>query len=752
MRRALLLLLVLGGCDDGGPSVAAPMPDAAQENDVSPPPQTLDGRLPEPMLDATMPAPPLPDTGGSPPTSACIADAALTLSVAEITLRRWGREPIAPAVVETTLTGNACGQVSARSDHPMVSAALGRDGLRVWLTETDLASGRHRVQVRVGVDGAAPLAQLVVNVELLTAGPPGAPRHGLLVGIDGMRSDAFEVAHTPNMDRLARGGDWTVEATTQRQGPTLSGPGWGSILSGVDVDKHGVRDNGNVSLAPAYPSFLQRLRTELALPTAGALQWAPLLTMVGDAALDEGTTGDHAMVTADMLRMLGMHYRALFIHFDDVDHAGHSSGFAIDNPEYIEAIERVDDAIGELMDAILRRPGIAEEDWLLVVTTDHGGRGHDHGPRDEEHWRIPFIVSGPAVTSGTLGGVSHTDSAPTLLAYLGYDLDPSLEFDGQPRGLSGEFNCGDRIDNDGDGDLDCADADCHPRPLCGGGQPESACQDGRDNDHDMLMDCADPDCADNVACDVECVVEDLGQAVGRAVFARNISQERRALASSCGGQAGPEVALRWRAPADDVYLFDTFDSDFDTVLTVRAGECVGPELGCNDQAFGSVRRDTPLPAQSAVRLSLSAGQELTVVFDSVEPAGGNAVLDITPIGSSCPDQDLGSAVGVDVARGNNAGRPTRYLGSCAGTARDAVFVWTAPQAGEYVFDTFGSAFDTVLFVIEGRCGEDIVACNDDARDLQSSVTLRADEGTVYTIVVSGFRGRNGDYRLNISPP
>jgi len=393
--------------------------------DAAPPPSVDGATAPPVMADAAPPPPPTP--------GACESDAVFTFAEAEITLRRWARETTSPIRIGYTLTGEACGRISARSNSPMVSAALTDETLVVWLEEDGLRSGRHQVEVRVGVGDGPPLATLTVGLEILAGAPADSPRHGLLIGIDGVRSDAFEVAHTPNMDRLAAGGDWTVEATTQLEGQTLSGPGWGSILSGVDVNKHGITDNGDVNLDPDYPSYLQRLRTAMDVPTAGALQWAPLLTMVGAEALDEATTGDHEMVTADMLRMIGMDYRALFIHFDDVDHTGHASGFAIDNPEYIEAIERVDDAIGEFMDAILDRPTVADEEWLLVVTTDHGGRGTGHGPRDEEHWRIPFIVSGPTVLPGSLGGASHTDSAPTMLAFLGYDLDPNLDLDGQPR-------------------------------------------------------------------------------------------------------------------------------------------------------------------------------------------------------------------------------------------------------------------------------------------------------------------------------
>ena len=234
------------------------------------------------------------------------------------------------------------------------------------------------------------------------AAPEMAPRHAFLIGIDGVRSDAFQVAHTPNLDRLAQAGDWTLNASTQLGGPTLSGPGWASILTGVEVNKHGVTNNGAVILDSEYPSFLTRLRADLGIRTAGALQWAPLLAMVGPEALDEGTTGDHDTVTADMVRMLGEDYQALFIHFDDVDHEGHATGFSIENPAYLDSIERVDEAIGELMTSLLSRPQVGEEEWMLVVTTDHGGRGTGHGPRDPEHWRIPYIITGPTAVRGTL--------------------------------------------------------------------------------------------------------------------------------------------------------------------------------------------------------------------------------------------------------------------------------------------------------------------------------------------------------------
>jgi RHS repeat-associated protein len=61
-----------------------------------------------------------------------------------------------------------------------------------------------------------------------------------------------------------------------------------------------------------------------------------------------------------------------------------------------------------------------------------------------------------------------------------------------------EINCGDHGDNDGDGQIDCADTDCAAVPPCSFG-PE-VCGNTIDDDGDGSYDCADSDCATSPAC------------------------------------------------------------------------------------------------------------------------------------------------------------------------------------------------------------------------------------------------------------
>ena len=69
---------------------------------------------------------------------------------------------------------------------------------------------------------------------------------------------------------------------------------------------------------------------------------------------------------------------------------------------------------------------------------------------------------------------------------------------GQIQATDKETNCTDRIDNDADSVVDCADADCYDLPVCRpSGQTEMTdrlCSDWIDNDGDGKMDCEDLNC------------------------------------------------------------------------------------------------------------------------------------------------------------------------------------------------------------------------------------------------------------------
>jgi len=63
----------------------------------------------------------------------------------------------------------------------------------------------------------------------------------LLIGIDGCRADALELANTPTIDNLIANGVYSPDALNDDI--TISGPGWSAILCGVWSGKHLSVDN-----------------------------------------------------------------------------------------------------------------------------------------------------------------------------------------------------------------------------------------------------------------------------------------------------------------------------------------------------------------------------------------------------------------------------------------------------------------------------------------------------------------------------
>jgi hypothetical protein len=59
-------------------------------------------------------------------------------------------------------------------------------------------------------------------------------------------------------------------------------------------------------------------------------------------------------------------------------------------------------------------------------------------------------------------------------------------------------DCDNGTDDDGDGDVDCDDADCANDPACA--PPAEDCDNGTDDDGDGDVDCDDADCANDPAC------------------------------------------------------------------------------------------------------------------------------------------------------------------------------------------------------------------------------------------------------------
>src|SRR5204862_7026872 len=86
-----------------------------------------------------------------------------------------------------------------------------------------------------------------------------------------------------------------------------------------------------------------------------------------------------------------------FIHFREVDEAGHREGWM--GPEYIDGVQAVDRALVTSLATIEKNGGF--ERTAIIISADHGGSGRGHyrwmEPDTSENVTIPWICVAPGV-------------------------------------------------------------------------------------------------------------------------------------------------------------------------------------------------------------------------------------------------------------------------------------------------------------------------------------------------------------------
>ena len=288
---------------------------------------------------------------------------------------------------------------------------------------------------------------------LAACGGSDVARKVLVIGLDGIRVDILAEAATPNIDRLIAEGFFNDQARTNVR--TVSGPGWSSMLIGARTDKHLVDSNnftGNDYTT--YPDFLTRLeQVDSSFNTFAVVDWAPLGTTESGGplfsdAIDEllffnaGEEGygraDSLSVDAAVDRLETEDIDAAFIYIGDTDEVAHATSTYA--PEYKTAIEVADVLVGRLVAAIQARPTYADEDWLILISTDHGRTDEGgHGGDSDKERTIFFLAHGRSVIREPIETAANiVDIAVTALTHLGVEIDAAWNLDGRSVALGGE--------------------------------------------------------------------------------------------------------------------------------------------------------------------------------------------------------------------------------------------------------------------------------------------------------------------------
>jgi Type I phosphodiesterase / nucleotide pyrophosphatase len=249
--------------------------------------------------------------------------------------------------------------------------------------------------------------------------------HVLVVGVDGARFDALSPGSTPAIWSLGTLSPVIIDTATH----SWSGPCWATIATGVPMRLHNVVANDftghRLSLYPDFLTVATRggLSTLLAVsgwpPLAIAEDGGPMFAEVSrrefvrvpqehDVAAWDAADEAITVLACEVISADGP--RVSFVYLGAVDINGHVGGV---DEAYHASVRATDQRVGRLVSAARSRP--ADEEWTIVVVTDHGHVDEGgHGGREAE------VVTAWAAVSGASSPVaSQRDIAPLVLAAVG---------------------------------------------------------------------------------------------------------------------------------------------------------------------------------------------------------------------------------------------------------------------------------------------------------------------------------------------
>ncbi len=226
-----------------------------------------------------------------------------------------------------------------------------------------------------GAPASAPPPDRATTTATTTTGARLARRVAVVV-LDGLRFDASR--ELPTLRELrARGADLRARAPF----PSLSGPSYVTLLTGLSPRYSGVRTNDRLAEL-AQDSLVARVRDaglRVGYVATSRTPFASLVPSIDHRASDPGALSDDLVVVVTMA----------------IDRAGHRHGGA---SEDYRAVVRAQDAV---LAATVASLDLTRD--AIVVVSDHGhtDRG-GHGGTSGEELEVPLVLAGAGIRRGAV--------------------------------------------------------------------------------------------------------------------------------------------------------------------------------------------------------------------------------------------------------------------------------------------------------------------------------------------------------------
>ncbi|MBR6557779.1 MAG: alkaline phosphatase family protein [Clostridia bacterium] len=247
-------------------------------------------------------------------------------------------------------------------------------------------------------------------------------KHVLLIGVDGAGA-YFKDADTPNLDRIFKDGNVTYDV--RAEAPTYSFSNWISIFHGIESNVHKMYDKTYVPYPSEsdFPSIFRAILEQNPDASVTSVAWDTLNVglIEKDINVNKITTQGGDFFTVESVCQYLDNNGAptfLFTAFGDVDVVAHDDSWG--GAGHLGLIRNTDVLIGAIYNKY-EELGILD-DTLIMVTSNHGGYGKDHGGNRDSEKYVMFAISGDSVIkNGCAEDMAIRDVAAITMYALGLD-------------------------------------------------------------------------------------------------------------------------------------------------------------------------------------------------------------------------------------------------------------------------------------------------------------------------------------------
>lgn len=212
-------------------------------------------------------------------------------------------------------------------------------------------------------------------------------RKVLVISIDGLAGTELQAVAPVNIAELQKNSKYSYQtlATGSDAG------GWASMVTGTSFSRHQIEsddferiqnpdddEHGTIELQRNVFDYITQYR---AVKTALVTPWDNLRDYIKNTDFSpvlstDVAAKDSAVHILQTQQSLG----AIFVNFRAVQAAGMNGGFVAANPSYNQAIVQSDEYVGHILAAVKARKNYSNEDWLIIITSNHSGSANQ--PKD----------------------------------------------------------------------------------------------------------------------------------------------------------------------------------------------------------------------------------------------------------------------------------------------------------------------------------------------------------------------------------